>query len=797
MTIKTKFMLSTIASAILASTTAFAQDTGASDEANGKLEVIQVTSQKRVQSIKDVPISVTTINADTILESNLNDALDLSSSIGNFDVSQSGQDFNIIMRGLGSGPNQGFEQTVGTYVDGVYRGRAQLVRSAFLDLERVEVLRGPQSILFGKNTTAGALNITTAEPTDYLSGYVLANYEFDNGYTIDTAISNSLSDNLQARLALKFVDEDGWYYNELADVDNDQVDALYGRLTLAWQPTDNLDVTFRAQRDDADVKGFAPSQGLLEPNLIGGAFPAIYGDLSKYVADDVVQKANPAFDENEFNNFTADHYTLQADWNVGDYVITSVSASQKYENEIENDGDQSPAPLTYKDDTVEKFEQLSQELRVASYFDGDFNFITGVYWQTSELDYQESYRVYPINLVGIRGFTTDSDTVSAFFQGDYKINDKWEATFGIRYLKEDKEGSRDLILAELNSGIAIEDLDTIAVAAPFQAAGLPPELNSQNVGPVSNAVTGGAITFTEASDLYLFLLDNNLQLQDHTVVGNRSETDLLPSFNIRYKMDNGMLYGSVSKGTKAGGYDARANVARDWEFEDEKVTSYELGAKLTLADGKADLNVALFRMDFKDLQTSVYDGVAGFFVQNGAESISTGIELDGRLWISDELTLSGNIGLLDFEWQEFTGAKCFASSIYTPTNIESSGTSCDLSGETNAFSPKVSGSVNLNYIKEVTDGFELQANLEVQHKSSFFTNSDLNPFTKQDAATKLNLRVSLTDINNDWQVALLAKNLTDEQTISFTTDMPFSPAGFYGAWAEQGRSVALQFGYKY
>ena len=203
-----------------------------SSGANG-LEVIMVTAQKCTQSVKEVPLSITAISGSELQDKNISDSEELSSRIANFNISQSGQGYNITMRGLGSGPNQGFEQTVGTYV-GVYRGRAYQMRSAFVDLERFEVLRGPQSTLFGKNTTAGALNITTAAPTEELSGYANLNYEIDNGSTFDGAISGSLTDNLQARAAVKVIEQDGYFYNTLVARDEVGRDGVFARLTLAW-----------------------------------------------------------------------------------------------------------------------------------------------------------------------------------------------------------------------------------------------------------------------------------------------------------------------------------------------------------------------------------------------------------------------------------------------------------------------------------------------------------------------------------------------------------------------------------
>jgi len=746
-----------------------------SSGANG-LEVITVTAQKRTQSVKEVPLSITAISGSELQDKNISDSEELSSRIANFNISQSGQGYNITMRGLGSGPNQGFEQTVGTYVDGVYRGRAYQMRSAFVDLERFEVLRGPQSTLFGKNTTAGALNITTAAPTEELSGYANLNYEIDNGTTFDGAISGSLTDTLQARAAVKVIDQDGYFYNTLNERDEVGRDGVFARLTLAWQPSDDITVSLKYQHDEEENQGITPSQPLAEPALYGAPLPAVYGDVSQYVVNDELNKGLAALGEDEQGDFSADYWTLNVEWDLGEHVLSSVTGWQDYTMLQSNDGDHGPAPLTYRQASDESFNQFSQELRVSSYFDGPFNYITGLYYQTTELDFSEHYRIYPLNALGPREYQSDADTSAIFAKFDYQFAPKWQASLGLRYSQEDKQASRSLGMVELSTGTPINDLAVVNVPPTLQGMGFPAML---------------------PTPIYLQLLSSQLGLEQHQVAGQRDESEFNPSLNITRQFDDAMVYASVSTGSKAGGFDARANLAKDWEFEPEKVTAYEVGTKLTLADGAADLNIALFSMQFEDLQTSTFDGVAGFFVENGAESSSQGVEIDGRWLLSDNWQLSGNIAYLDFSWDDFKGAKCFNSAMYQPNNVEANGATCDLSGQTGAYAPKWSGSVNLDYVKAVGADREFTFNLESVFKSSYYTNYDLNPFTEQSGYGKINMRLGLIDHNDGWSLALLGKNLGDKYTTTYSTDMSFSPAGMYGVWVEPGRSVALQAGYRF
>ena len=187
---------------------------GAPVRAQDVIEEIIVTAQSREQGLQDIPISVSVIPGVKLLESNIQKVQDLQFSVPNFTMTETGISTNIFIRGIGSGINQAFEQSVGYYVDGVHYPRGQQARAPFLDLERVEVLRGPQLILFGKNSVAGALNITTVKPTEVFEGYLTTIYEFGEEEIItEGAVSGPLTDRLRARVAARFRDADGYVRN--------------------------------------------------------------------------------------------------------------------------------------------------------------------------------------------------------------------------------------------------------------------------------------------------------------------------------------------------------------------------------------------------------------------------------------------------------------------------------------------------------------------------------------------------------------------------------------------------------
>lgn len=221
----------------------------------------------------------------------------------------------------------------------------------------------------------------------------------------------------------------------------------------------------------------------------------------------------------------------------------------------------------------------------------------------------------------------------------------------------------------------------------------------------------------------------------------------------------------------------------------------EFGGKLTLDDGAAELNFAVFQMKFNDLQTSVFDGQVGFNVKNAGEATTSGIELDGRWAVLDEITLVGGIGLLDFEWDDFKGAKCFTSNVLVSDNVDETGKSCDLTGETNALVPDVTANIGIEHATFIFDEYELITNIDINYRSDFYTSTDLNPFTEQEAFTKVNMRIALM-YEEEWEVALVGKNITDETTRNFSFDLPFTKGG-YANMIEPGRSFGVQFRYNF
>ena len=220
-----------------------------------KLEEVVVTAQKREESLQDVPISVSAMSGERVTDAGIQRFQELAAYVPNFSISKQTIGDTINIRGIQSGNQAGFEQSVGTFVDDVYRGRGTQIRNAFMDLAMVEVLRGPQGTLFGKNTVAGALNIRTNGPTDEFEAMISAKYtdEFDET-ELEGYISGPITDTLRGRLVVldREMDE-GAIFNRFYDDDMPQTDETYGRATLAWDVTDSTTATFRYEAGDFDL----------------------------------------------------------------------------------------------------------------------------------------------------------------------------------------------------------------------------------------------------------------------------------------------------------------------------------------------------------------------------------------------------------------------------------------------------------------------------------------------------------------------------------------------------------------
>lgn len=803
------------------------------------LEEIVVTAQHREQSLKDVPISVAVVDGSFIVEQSIQHMADLQFSVPNFTMAESGIGTNVFIRGIGSGNNQGFEQSVGIYVDGIHHGRAQQSRAPFLDLARVEVLRGPQSILFGKNSVAGALNITTAKPTEEFEANVSLAFEpTDNEKEATVVFSGPLSDKVRARVAARYHKLDGYIENLTLGRDEPKQKDWTVRGTIDFDLSENLTASLKVEHSEYDVRGrnietdgqvaatAGPFTGLVYSQLLG-----IFGQDAS-TANNVLDGKRHSNGDFSFNKQTEAVLTL--DWQLGEHSLVSTSGYSKFNYDDNCDCDFTGAnvfslPLT------EEFKQLSQEFRLTSPAGETMEYIVGTYFQTTDHTFNDAIEVnsssilVPVlngnpafapfaplfgmlgvtgagdifaNTAGPRLAQVDSDTFSGFAQVTYHLSDDLTLQMGGRLTHEKKEGSRNLSITNLD-GSALTGANRLApdlYALVFQIgasnaygadfATLIDELVPGGMG----AYVGGlyAPTFGALASAF----------GNHPVAGKRSETNFSPDIKLSYNVDDTtMLYASWVKGSKSGGYDFRANnkgrfdtMEEAFEFQDEKATNYEVGGKLIVAEGAAEINFAAFYTDFSDLQVSIFDGKLGFNVGNAAAARVKGLEADGRWQAGENLTLNASVAYTDFMFKDYVNGQCYFGQ--TPVGPSAANGDCDYSGMTNQLASKWQGSIGLNHDYSLTSDLMMQTSVNMFFTSKYHASAQLDPKLVQPGYAKLNARISVLSEDNGWEIALLGKNLTDKKVKLFAGDAPLSGSTF-GTIANynfmsRGRTVTLQ-----
>ena len=232
------------------------------------LEEIVVTATKREAALQDVPIAISVVSGEKIEQFGVTELDELAAYLPGVHIGESGGNNQVFIRGIGSGNNAGFEQSVGTFIDGVYFGRARNSRAAFLDIERVEVLKGPQSTLFGKNTVAGAINITTAQPLDSFEAYVDLGHESElNGQSLTAMVTGPLSDSVRGRFVAKTYERDGWMKNIFpGGKDGPSQDNTIMRGTLAWDATEQLSVNLKVEHGNFKTVGGTPKETVASPS---------------------------------------------------------------------------------------------------------------------------------------------------------------------------------------------------------------------------------------------------------------------------------------------------------------------------------------------------------------------------------------------------------------------------------------------------------------------------------------------------------------------------------------------------
>ncbi len=756
------------------------------------LEEVLVTATKREVGLQDVPIALSVMGGEKITEQGIDSLEDLAIFMPNVHIAEAAAGDQLFIRGIGSGVNYGFEQSVGTFIDGVYFGRGQASRSSFLDVERVEILKGPQSTLFGKNTVAGAINITTAAPSDEFEASIEGNYEPEfNHWNTTLMLSGPLTENLAGRIVIKRDETDGYMDNIFLDQDEVQGENTVGRVVLQWSVTGDLDIRLKYETGESERVG---RQSLIS---IATDF-----SIDKYRQADPNFSPSFGYDRSADNiggirpnsdvwNSQWDIATLTVDWAVGEHTLKSVTGYIDYQFDNYNDSDYGPLAFLGRG-RDETHKQFSQEFLLSSPAGGTLEYLAGLYYQKEDLEHERLTDVIlssvgigtgSLDATGTGSFQQDTETWSTFAQLTWNVSDAFRVIGGLRYSDDQKEFEKDLVTNDLFTTNPSQFL-----------GGIYDQVLNFSTDHVFNS--DGATVCKGVAYVCTYYPDFDT---------TRSEEHWTGDITVQWDAtDTMMTYIKVGNGYKAGGFDegnGRGNLEKA-EFEDETVVGGEIGAKMGLWDGRARLNIAVFYSEFTDVQVSTFDGNAGFVVGNAAETETKGIEMDGSVAVTESLTLSGGLAYLKAEYGSYDDAACNEPLVVDWIAAGGSRSSCvqNLSGAPLQFAPEWSANLAADYYVSLTDNLEMKLGLDVMYSDDFVVPNDQDEVLNQDAFWKLNARIQLANVGDTWSVALIGKNLTDEETTTWGNDVPLAGQGFgetYFQHIDAPRSYVLQAKYQF
>ncbi|HSW12088.1 MAG TPA: TonB-dependent receptor [Solimonas sp.] len=792
------------------------------------LEEIVVTAQKRPEDVQTVPLSVTAISGEDIVGKNMGDMNEVANYVPNLDVLATPSFPSIYMRGLGSSYNRGFEQSVAILIDEVYYGRASYINQAMLDLSAIEVLRGPQGTLFGKNASAGAIHFRTAmpEPDFSLKGDVLLGDR--NQQRVRLTATGPVTDSLSWRAALMSATRDGSVYNSTIGIDEENHDNQAARLRFLWDATDALSI------------------GL----TMNASFMSQHGEGSQLIrARDRHLAAMQVFDlrtsADPFDELTAkdsqgriarDAYdaTLKADWTLdGDYALTSITNYTWLDEEVRMDADFSPIPFLILDNN-EGLRQYSQELRITSP-PGDIEFVAGLFYMRSDLtaDYNIQEYLMLTELLQVTGelermvclrspdpqgcqdqvldnaasgrlagelirarqaseggpspveteltrFDQLTDSAALFGQVTWHFTDRWSATFGGRLNYENK--ALDTTHRLLNNRTGGEGNAVITGAACEQL--LPVELPLLgDLPPLGNYCVGPN---PSGSLIFPFIIAGDTQFEAHR---ERKTFNFIPKASVQFDFDDAaMAYFTAAQGYKSGGFTGQPVNDVNLEFEDEKALTLELGAKSEWLSGAARLNASLFYTDFDDLQVSTFNGVA-YVVENAASAQIYGLEYEGMLVTPHGFLLGLNGALTHSEYSEFNRAACTAEDTAAPP--------CDLTGRRLRLVPTLKSTFTAGWQGTLFDlPFLSVAGMTASYTTDVALATDLDPIDTRVAGTTYGLQLGIRSHEDTWHVTLFGDNVSSLESLAAAQDSPgFRGTHFGGAFPSA--SYELEIGYRF
>tara|TARA_B100000900_G_C20601300_1_gene725719 strand:+ start:1844 stop:4123 length:2280 start_codon:yes stop_codon:yes gene_type:complete len=695
-----------------------------SAQAQQVIEEVVVTAQKRAESIQEVPISITAFSGDFLEENGVQTIEDVARLTPNFAIQSSAQATNnrITIRGIGSVGNTAIEPSVGVYIDGIYYPRPGSVIGMLMDIESFEVLRGPQGTLFGRNTPVGALNITTRKPSQDTSALLEAGVGNYGAYTLGGSLNGGITDDLAARVAVRYVDRDGYGKNTFDGQEFGERDDLVARAKFLYDFSEQTSalLTVDYAEINAGGQGIEVLNSTVTPRFVG-TNTALYGDtpVTTDTYDWIINQSHRDELKDQQSGLSLD---LNHEFGSG-LSLRSITAWRDWEAlndtiDVRLAVDLLPASTLFETKT------FSQELQITSPGGERFDWLVGVFYYNEDYTVFESRDAgegfcFPTIAAAVNvptanfcasqqqvgaleaDFKQDLTSFALFGQGTYQLSETLSATFGLRWTDDSKDGD---FLSIINN----------PVAGAFRAA-------------------------------------------EETLGMTRDDSKTTGMANLSwFAAEDVMLFATYSTGYKSGGFNSQGGAdALGPErriFGPEDTTNYELGVKSTLLDGAMTANASFYRTDIEGFQDRVFDGLS-FVVLNAGELRQQGFEADVNWLPTERLRLVMGLAYLDSEYQDFRVAPGLPG-----------GAPQDLTGERRNFSPEWEGSIAADWSLSINDGMEFFVGASASYigEANVGASSNNNPQSIRDAYTLVNARTGIRSSDGDWDVTLFGNNLTDE-----------------------------------
>jgi len=711
------------------------------------LEEVLVTATKREQSMQDIPVSVNALSETTLQDAGVVDAHDVAQLVPSLTISTNLSPFAsaVRIRGFGTAQNDpSLEASVAFVIDGIYMGRSGLGMSDLTDIERIEVLQGPQGTLYGKNSNAGVVSIITKSPnTEETEAYVEASLGDYDLQKYVGSVSGPLSDSLAYRLSGSWHKHDGWLESDTGD-DLNAVDDWNARGKVLWLPTDALSIQLTAshvERDTSCCATDATQTAAITDELLRQGLRVPRNDAFDY-------KNNVSTDANF--ELSADSIAVKVDYELSSATLTSLTAWNDYDYQTSYDADASDLAVLAIVDDEYTGESWSEELRLTSDLDGPLQYMAGIYYAYEELTRGSGSGLIEVgpDIIAVGGAATglgplfalgvqpgdnvfmdntwETESFAVFGQSTYSFAEDWEATLGIRYTTETKDA----------------DLFTL----PYSTAAL----YGTGRTLVERAYTAIDDSFNRETDGFTWLASLTYFVNADT-----------------------MIFASASTGTKSGGFNGVAGEGAPREFDDEDTSNYELGIKSRLFDDRLQLNATGFYTEFTDLQFLAQQATGvGQFVSNAAEGRSTGLDLsfDSRPW--DFLMLSGGLQYLDAQ--------------YTDGELD------DLGFDV-AYAPDWTGNLAATVFLPLANGVTYLRG-DYSFMSDHYNNPTYQPSIAKQDKEIVNARLGWR--NDNWDAALWVKNATDEKYSSLA-GVPIAFTGTASQWLQAPRTYGVTLRYDF